>query len=230
MTHWSHVKRPATIHQCLRLPDDRAARRELRPVARRYLWLFVPAGVTTVGLILQSHPEQRYVLFPILLAIIAGAGAVSAAVAWLRARPGLADRRLALDAVIVGGLLLVAVVAGSVGARRVVAIERESDDSRWLPAVGRAIDMDSEGRCAVVTSVPPIVEWYSRCAAGQFSTAGADALTAGALDDPTYLVFSDIDELRASPKTVERYRELAAPRAVPLNGPPPGVEVYRLTP
>ena len=70
---------------------DAIRRRELGPVARRYLWLFVPAGVTTVGLILQSHAEQRYVLFPVLLAIIAGAGAISAAVAWLRARP--ASRR-----------------------------------------------------------------------------------------------------------------------------------------
>jgi hypothetical protein len=205
-------------------------RRDLTPGARRYLWLYVPAGVTTVGLVLQSHPEQRYVLFPVILAIIAGAGAVSAGIAWLRVRPALADRKIALDAALVGGLLLVAVVAGSVGARRVVAIERDSDDSRWLPAVGQLIDADAEGPCAVVTSLPPIVEWYSTCAAEQFSTAGAEALATGAFDDPTYVVFSDIDELRASPRTIERYRELVAPTAVPLSGAPPDVEVYRLAP
>ena len=55
---------------------DAIRRRGLTPAARRYLWLYVPAGVTTVGLVLQSHPEQRYVLFPVILAIIAGAGAV----------------------------------------------------------------------------------------------------------------------------------------------------------
>ena len=82
---------------------DAIRRRELGPVARRYLWLFVPAGVTTVGLILQSHAEQRYVLFPVLLAIIAGAGAVSAAVAWIRTRPALADRRRIVDGAIVVG-------------------------------------------------------------------------------------------------------------------------------
>lgn len=205
-------------------------RRDLTPTARRYLWLYVPAGVTTLGLILQSHPEQRYVLLPVILAIVAGAGAVSAGLAWLRDRPGLAHRRGVLDAAILTGLVVVAIVAGSVGARRVVAIERESDDSRWLPAVGQLIDGDTDGRCAVTTSVPPIVEWYSRCAAGQFSTAGADALEAGARDDPIYVVFSEIDDRRASPKTVQRYRELAVPRAIPLNGAPRGVEVYRLTP
>jgi 4-amino-4-deoxy-L-arabinose transferase-like glycosyltransferase len=209
---------------------DAIRRRDLTPAARRYLWLYVPAGVTTVGLVLQSHPEQRYVLFPVLLAITAGAGAVSAGLTWLRGRPTFAERQHILDAAIFGGLLLVTVVAGSVGARRVVAIERESDDSRWLPAVGQLIDGDAEGECAVVTSVPPIVEWYSRCAAEQFSTAGADALAPGASDDPTYVVFSAIDERRASPKTLERYRELVVPRAVLLNDMPADVEVYRLTP
>ena len=209
---------------------DAIRRRDLAPAARRYAWLYVPAGMTTVGLVLQSHPEQRYVLLPVILAVVAGAGAVAAGLAWLRDRPALADRQLALDTAFFGGVLLVAVVAGSVGARRVVAIEHESDDSRWLPAVGRAIEADSEGRCAVVTSVPPIVEWYSRCAVAQFSTAGADAIAAGAVDDRTYVVFSGIDERRASPKTIDRVRELVVPRAVPLDGAPPDVEVYRLTP
>lgn len=208
---------------------DAVRRRELGPVARRYLWLFVPAGVTTIGLVLQSHPEQRYVLFPVLLAIIAGARAVSAAVAWLRARPGLADRQPALDGAIVAGILLASIIAGSVLVRRVVVLEREGDDSRWLPAVGQAIDAGADGPCAAVTSLPPIIEWYSRCAAAQFSTAGAEAIATGAFDDPTYVVFSDIDERRASRKTLERYRELVEPEAVHVSGAPPDVEVYRLT-
>ena len=202
-------------------------RRDLTPAARRYLWLFVPAGVTTVGLVVLSHPEQRYVLFPMIFAIVAGAGAVAAGVAWLRSRPVLAGRQRAMDAAIIGVVLVIAVVVGSVGARRVVAIERESDDSRWLPAVGRAIEADGEGRCAVVTSVPPIIEWYSRCPAEQFSTAGADALAAGIAGDPTYVVFSDIDERRASARTIARYRALmASPTVVdvPVNGARAGVE------
>lgn len=205
-------------------------RRELTPTARRYFWLYVPAGTMTAGLVLQSHPEQRYVLFPVILAIIAGAGAFAAVVAWARDRPALVDRQTAIDVAIIGGLLLVAVVAGSVGARRVVAIERESDDLRWVPAVGQLIDGDADGRCAVVTSLPPIVEWYSRCAAEQLSTTGAEALAAGANADPTYVVLSEIDELRASTRTIQSYRDLVVPRAVPLDGAPAEVEVYRLAP
>jgi Dolichyl-phosphate-mannose-protein mannosyltransferase len=208
---------------------DALRRRDLTPAARRYLWLYIPAGITTAGLIVLSHPEQRYVLLPVILAIVAGAGAAAAGVAWLRDRPALAGRRKAMDAAIIGGLLVVAVVAGSVGVRRVVAIEHESDDSQWLPAVGRAIEADSDGQCAVVTSVPPIIEWYASCAAEQFSSAAAAAIAAGIGGDPTYVVFSDIDERRASPKTIERFRELVVPSAVPLSGAPAGVEVYRLT-
>jgi hypothetical protein len=204
-------------------------RRALTPVARRYLWLFIPAGVTTIGLVLQAHPEQRYVLLPVLLAIIAGAGAVSAGVAWVKARPGLAHRRHTLDTAVLGALVLVLIVVGSVAARRLVAIAGDADEARWLPVVGRAIDVDSEGPCAAVTSVPPIIGWYSGCAAESFSSAGADAIAAGIVDVPTYIVFSPIDERRASARIIARYRELVAPRTVPVNGVPAGVEAYRLT-
>ena len=208
---------------------DAIRRREMGPAARRYLWLFVPAAVTTVGLILQSHPEQRYVLFPVLLAIIAGAGAVSAAVAWITARPSLAERHQAVEMAIVAGIILVAIVAGSVLARRVVVLEREGDESRWLPAVGQAIDADADGPCAAVTSLPPIIEWYSRCASVPFTRVDAEDLAGG---DRTYLVFSSIDERRASPRSLQRYRALIETRkadGILIEGWESWVEVYRLT-
>ena len=212
---------------------DAIRRRELGPVARGYLWLFVPAGLTTVGLVLQSHAEQRYVLFPVLLAIVAGGGAVSAGVAWLGARSAVADREHAFGGAVGVGILLVAVTAGSVGARRLVVLERQADESRWQPAVGRAIDADTNGPCRTVTSIPPMIEWYSRCEAMPFSTSGADAIAAGTADDPTFIVLSDIDERRASARTIARYRALTEPSNVvriPVDGAPSGVEVYRLTP
>jgi 4-amino-4-deoxy-L-arabinose transferase-like glycosyltransferase len=209
---------------------DATLRREMGPAARRYLWLFVPAGVTTAGLVLLSHPEQRYVIFPVLLAIIAGAGAVSAAVAWIRARPSLAERHQAVDMAIFAGILLVAIVAGSVLARRVAVLEREGDESRWLPTVGQAIDADADGPCTAVTSVPPIIEWYSRCASLPFTRVDAEDLGGGA---QTYLVFSIIDERRASPRTLLRYRALIETRkanSILIEGGQSWVEVYRLTP
>ncbi len=219
-------------HACITAIDT-IRRRELGPVARRYLWLFAPAGVTTVGLILLSHPEERYVLFPVGLAIIAGGGAISAAVAWLRDRPGLAGRQNIVDGAVVVGILLIAVIVGSVGARRLVVLEREGEEWRWLPAVGQAIDADADGSCSAVTSVPPMIEWYSRCAARPFTTSGAEALAAGVIDDATFIVLSPIDERRASARTIARYRELTEPTivvSIPVNGAQPGVEVYRLSP
>ncbi len=212
---------------------DAIRRRDLEPVARRYLWLFGPAGVTTVGLVLQSHAEQRYVLFPVLLAIIAGAGAVAAVVAWLRARPRLADRPRTLDGAIVVGILLMALIAGSVGARRAAVLVRVGDESRWQPAVGRAIGADAVGPCTAVTSVPPMIEWYSRCAASPFTSGGAETLESGGPDRHTYIVFSDIDERRTSPRTLQRYRDLLEVReaaAIAIEDDHSGVEVVRLTP
>ena len=136
---------------------DALRRRDLTPAARRYLWLFVPAGVTTVGLIVQSHPEQRYVLFPVILAIIAGAGAVAAGVAWLRDRPALAGRENAMDAAIIGG---VAPRRGRRGFGRGAARRRDRTRKRRFragrPPSAELIEADADGRCAVVTSVPPI--------------------------------------------------------------------------
>ena len=206
--------------------------RELTPVARRYLWLFIPAGVTTVGLILRSHPEPRYVLFPVVLAIIAGAsGAAAAGTAWLRRRPRLAGRRHGLDEATIGALLLIGVVAGSVAAGRLVALQRLGDESRWLLDVGRAVDADRDGPCAAVTSVAPIIEWYSRCAATQFGS-GVASLEAGSSAVPVYVVFTDIDVRRVSPGTIKQYRVLvqdSMATRIPVDGAPAGVAVYRLS-
>ncbi len=210
-----------------------ARRRVWTPDARRYVWLFVPAGITAVGLILRSHPEPRYMLFPIVLGIIAGAGAVSTAFRWIKAQPRLATRARALDVVVVGGILLAVVLVGLLGVRRMIALERDSEPSRWQIEIGHVIDADADGPCTVATTVPPIIGWYSGCDAVPFSRAGMDRLLAGGFVEPTYVVLSDIDERRSTLEIIGRYRTLVdGPTAtrIPIGAAPPGVAAYRLNP
>ena len=211
---------------------DAIRRRELGPVARRYVWLFVPAGVTTVGLILQSHPEQRYVLFPVLLAIIAGAGAVSAAVAWLRARPGLADRQRAVDGAIVVGILLVAVIAGSVGARRRSCSSARATNRDGSPPS----DGPSRRTRTARASWPPRSRRSSsgtRDARPARSPAAARRLWERVAPSSRRTSSSRTSiERRASPATIQRYRallEVLKANGIPIDGVEPGVEVDRLT-
>ena len=198
--------------------------------ARRYVFLYVPAGVTAIGLILTSHPEPRYVLLPVILAIVAGAGAVSSATRWLRAWPAVAARQHAVDMAVIGGIVLAAVVVGWVGLRRIDALDRDGDRSRRWAEAGTAIRTDADGRCTVATTLTPIVGWYSGCEAVQFTSGGAATLTGGGA--PLYLVLTDIDDRRATAATIERYRALldATAARIAVDGAPAGVEVYRLGP
>ena len=138
-----------------------------------------------------------------------------------------------VDGAIVVGILLVAVIAGSVGARRLVVLEREGDESRWQPAVGRAIEADADGPMCrghlgpadhrVVLAMRGRAR--SRPAARRFWRASGSI-------EPTYIVFSNIDQRRASPATIQRYRallEVLKANGIPIYGVEPGVEVDRLT-
>ena len=212
---------------------DAIRRRELGPVARRYLWLFVPAGVTTVGLIVQSHAEQRYVLFPVLLAIIAGAGAVSAAVAWLRTRPASrrpatgrrrGDRRRHPPCRRRRGIGRGAPRWSSSSAR---ATNRDgsppSDEpsrrtrtarASWPPRSRRSSSGTRDARPA--RSPPAARRFWERVAPSSRRTSSSRTSI----------------ERRASPATIQRYRallEVLKANGIPIYGVEPGVEVDRLT-
>lgn len=211
---------------------DAIRRRESTVDARRSLFLFVPAGVTAIGLVLTSHPEARYVMFPVILAIIAGAGAVAAAVGWLRVQPAFATRQRALDVAVLGGVVLAAVVVASVGARRIDTLERDGDRFRWWAEVGTAIRADADGPCTVATTLAPIIGWYSGCGATPFTPGGASTLAYGGDAGPIYAVFTDIDDRRATAAAIDEYLALIDPggaTAVPVRDDY-AVEVYRLRP
>jgi hypothetical protein len=172
-------------------------------------------------------------MFSVVLTIVAGAGAVSAFTRWLKARPRFAsaERARSLDLAIIGGVVVAALLVGAFGVRRVDALQRDGDRTRWWAEAGAAIRADVDGRCQAFTTLAPIVGWYSGCEGIQFSPAGARLLAGGDMTEPTYVVFTSIDERRASTESIERYRTVVAGSQetnVVVDGTPPGVEVYRL--
>jgi len=200
---------------------------------RRLAFLYVPAGVTALGLVLLSHPEPRYVMFPVLLAIIAGAGAASALIHWIGTLPAFANRRRSLDVAVIGGVVLAAVVVVSVGLRRMDALERDGERSRWWADAGSAIRADANGRCTAATTLAPIVGWYSGCDARQFTNGGAETLTGVGTTDPIYVLFTDLDERRATVEAIESYRSLVDSQSaaiITVRGAPTAADVYRLAP
>jgi hypothetical protein len=170
-------------------------------------------------------------LFPVVLAVIAGAGAVPLLVRRLR-RDAVDSRRSRIaDPWLVALILIVGAAAVVVGARRMVLLPRTADLGRWQIQVGEAIRADAGGRCAVATTVSPILGWYSACEAAQFSDVTLERLRSGPRVDPTYVVFSDIDEQRSSAAVIGRYRELVRSTAatrLDVVDTGPGIEVFRL--
>ena len=192
-------------------------RRELGPVARRYLWLFVPAGVTTVGLILPIAPGAAVRPVP----------CPARNHRWWRGHlrrgclaPGPSGPRRPATRTLYGA---------NVGQNA-----RHSRSSR--DRSGRAALSCSNVKATNHDGSPPSdgpsmrtrtarASWVPGCRRSSsgtrdarpspFTTRGAEVLGASGSIEPTYIVFSNIDQRRASPKTIERYRELVVPRGRP---------------
>jgi 4-amino-4-deoxy-L-arabinose transferase-like glycosyltransferase len=199
--------------------------------ARRLIWLYLPAGVTATGMLLISHAERRYMVLPVVLAVIAGAGAIRELVGRLRREAPDRRRSRIADPALVALILVVAAAAVVVGVRRMVVQQRTAELGRWQIEVGVAIRANAGGRCALATTVPPIIGWYSACEAAQFSAVTATRLRTGPRADPTYVVFTEIDAQRSSATDIERYRELVRATAatrLDVVGVGPGIEVFRL--
>ena len=197
--------------------------------ARAYAWLLVPAGVASVILVLVSHAERRYVLFPVLLVMIAGSGVVVAVVgSWLRRA-----RTIRQHLVAVGLALLVVGQIATVGylARgQLITAEREAEGRRWAVDTGRAIAADAGGSCMVVTAFPPVIGWSSRCEAFAFAP-DPSALLGRASGRPAYVVFTAMDTERANQGLLGRYRAVPGASLVARIGTgAAGVEIYRVRP
>jgi hypothetical protein len=206
-----------------------ARSRRATPAGRRLAWLLLPATVATLGTVVYAHPESRYLLTPLLLVEVAGAGGAAAAVAWLvprLARASPRGARLVLPGLL-AGLVVVAGVEGALWVRREVPAARE----QWLADVGRAIGADAGPACAVVSTVGPVFGWYSGCEPLDFDDPSAAQARATA-GTSVYVVFTTLDEGKnADPALLGRYRrELTLDEVVSTGTPSAGAVGYRVLP
>jgi 4-amino-4-deoxy-L-arabinose transferase-like glycosyltransferase len=189
---------------------------------RRQVWLLLPAAIAAGLTVLVSHAEPRYMIFPLLLVIMSGGGALSVAISLLvRARP-LAGRAWAVSILCT---VAVAIVLGGYAGR--AALTRASD-ADGLPvswkAAGERIAADANGPCRVVAATRPLIGWYTTCQIISMRSQPAGDLGAGG-PTRTYIVFRGQD-------AVGNYRDLLR-GAVQL---PPGdragddYRIYRLGP
>jgi 4-amino-4-deoxy-L-arabinose transferase-like glycosyltransferase len=203
-----------------------ALRRQGADHLRRQLWLLLPAAIAAGITVMVSHAEARYLMFPVMLLIISGGGALSVAISLLVGAPPLAGRVAALP--ILCTVVVAIVLAGYAGAAAIRQL-RDADGrpTAWQTA-GKRIAADADGPCRVIAAVRPQIGWYTRCKILRMNEQTADAVRA---DGPTtYVVFGDEAALR--PDVAAKYRDLVE-GAVRL--PPEGeggdeYEIYRLGP
>ena len=128
------------------------------------LHVFVGTAVTIQFAVLGTvvHAEPRYLFLPMILLIISGAVALASPLARY-----LADQRR----VAIGGVML-GVGALLFGATMALAEVRDRQASwDWKRAVGELIGEAGQGDCSVLAADVPIITWYSRCPAYNFTLA-----------------------------------------------------------
>jgi hypothetical protein len=198
------------------------------PAARRLAWLLLPAAVAAMGTVIVSHAEPRYVLAPVVLVEIAGAGGVAAAVRGLPARwGGIEGHRLRLMApLMLSGMVAVVGLMGVLWIRSEVRAGRV----QWLAEAGRSIADDARGDCAVVSTMPPILSWYSGCVPLSFSDPMA-ARSRALQGEAVYVVLTSDDARRADPARLASYRHALTLEPVAATGSAEGwAETYRILP
>ena len=201
--------------------------------ARTYVWLGLPAAITAVGLLLVSHAERRYMLFPLFLAFIVGGGGV--ATLWSRLRTAAEERgrrTMAEMAFVVLLGLVASVVSLGVSRSTLVRADRQRMHG-WVADAGRMIHADAAGPCLVASARTPVMTWYSRCDAVQMRPSGAARLLRRPPTTRIYVVFTTLDQTTVAAATIASYRSLVngmPTMSLPAGATTPDAEIYRLTP
>jgi len=195
---------------------------------RRHTWLLLTAILAVLGTAAVGNPNPRYLVFPLLLGLISGGGALAwAARAMGRSGPPWVRRHLAAP----GALAVVAVVlaawTGFYLTRSVVsAVRREPPTARSI--AGAAIRADAGGTCYLASTDPPTFGWYSGCAVDPLDRARP--LLTGKSTDPgtVYVVLMPSDDNRADPELVDQFRDLIqAGGWTRLESGSSDIEIYR---
>ena len=202
-------------------------RRAMPILLRRHIWTLGTAAASGLLIGIASHAEPRYQLFPLMLGLVAGAGAIGSAIEWIDHESRLGPRASLLART---GLTVVIVVLAlpAVLEARVDPASREVAP-RWWAETGALIAADAGGPCRVITSVPPLVGWYAGCETELL----ADRPSAW-LDDrgaaPTYVVLGPEDH-RERPEWVSAHQGLVdSGHLARIDGTPADVDLYRAVP
>lgn len=209
----------------------RLRRQDCRALGRPVAWLTVPAVVAASAMVLVSHAESRYVLFPALLGVLLGAMALVRAARRIVDAPRRRTDPIRRVPPLLGYAVLVLVVL-VVMARNATAEKRDwSERGAWIADAGRWIRDHSDRPCLVATTLVPTMSWYSECVAGTMLPEPRPAYTSDPPPGATFIVFTSIDDRRKSPETLQRYRELVSGDPVAtFRGDAGAVEVYRSSP
>jgi hypothetical protein len=201
-------------------------RRAMPRLLRRHVWILGTAAGSALLIGIASHAEPRYQLFPLMLGIVAGAGAIGSGIEWIDRETRL-GRRAPLVAR--AGLAMVIVILMLPAARQIRfdAFSRQVVPQWWAKA-GALIAADADGPCRLITSSPPLVGWYAGCETQLLADRPSAWLDDGGA--PTYVVLGPADH-RRRPQRLAAHQDLVdSGRLVPIDGTLEDVDVYRAVP
>jgi hypothetical protein len=192
-------------------PEERAAGPASERQTIALLWLLLPAAMTALALVLVSHAEPRYLMFPVLSLELAGSIGITRAARWLlarwiRSRPAIGADRGAVVLLAAFVIVIAAVTVHNAATRP----KGSQDQAAWVREAGAWIDARAGGQpCLVVSTVYPILGWYAACASDEFMIEPNRLLPDAPPPGQTYLVFTSYDGHRRTPAELTRYRAVA---------------------
>jgi hypothetical protein len=195
---------------------------------RRHTWMLLTAILAGLGTVVVGNPNPRYLVFPLLLGLISGGGALAWAARaiggsgspWVR-------RNLARPAVLALVAVVLAASTGFALTRSVVSVVRREPPAARAIA-GAAIRADAGGTCYLASTSPPTFGWYSGCAVDPLDRA-RPLLTGDSAEPGTvYVVLLPGDDNRADPNLVARFRNMVqAGGWTRLESGSSDIEIYR---
>jgi hypothetical protein len=195
---------------------------------RQHTWMLLTALLAGLGTVTVGNPNPRYLVFPLLLGLISGGGALAWAARWIgRSGPPWVRHHLAAP----GALAVVAVVlAASTGfalTRSVVSVvRREPPAARSI--AGAAIRANAGGTCYLASTSPPTLGWYSGCAVNTLDRARPLLTGDSTKPGKVYVVLLPGDDNRAEPELVDGIRAMVqAGGWTRLESGSSDIEIYR---